>query len=534
MNAMLFKTAVISAGIEITNRKQDIDALNVYPVPDGDTGSNMSMTMLAAVRALEVMPVSAGLGETAAAAADAMLKGARGNSGVILSLLFRGISTVFADMHDAQLPELTAALQSGVAATYKAVMKPAEGTILTVARIAAEKAKESEETDLTAYWSGICDAADEILEQTPEMLPVLKKAGVVDAGGKGLCIIFREMLNIFSGGECKKLTGETAPQNTFDMAVSNAHTEISFGYCTEYIVNKYDKDEDGTALRAYLESIGDCVTVAEHGDIIKIHAHTDHPGNAIEKGLIYGSLTNLKVDNMRVQHEMKVIESKQSVRPVKAIKPFGFAAVSMGHGLDAVFKDLGADVIISGGQTVNPSTEDIVNAVHSIPAETVFVLPNNKNIIMAAEQAITLSSKDICVLQSRTVPQGIAALLAFDEEADFIQNRIAMTKALKEVSTGHITFAVRDIDYDGIPIKKGEILALENNKLLFTAKEVQKAVIKLVKKLIKNDTKYVTLFYGADVTDENAESTAELLRAKLSEKIDINLVNGSQPLYYYI
>lgn len=375
------------------------------------------------------------------------------------------------------------------------------------------------------------------------MLPTLKKAGVVDAGGKGLLVIFEAMLEVFKGGDIVKAENESdvpvKTQESYGTAVGNVDDEvITFTYCTEFIVNKKEDCKDASVLRAYLETIGDSVVVVDDDDIIKVHVHTDHPGKALERGMQFGALVNIKIENMREQHQSRVRENKikavQEFVPVKPEKKFGFVAVAMGSGIEAMFKDLGVDVIVTGGQTMNPSTDDILRAIHSTPAETVFVLPNNKNIIMAAEQAIKLADRSVCVLQTRTIPQGISAMLAFDETLDFIENRIAMTKAIEKVSTGLITFAARDSEYEGYSIKKGEILALDNNKLAFTAKDVTKAAIKLTRRLIKSDTSYITLIYGADVTDENAENLQSMLQAKVGDKIEVMLLNGGQSIYYYI
>jgi DAK2 domain fusion protein YloV len=435
---------------------------------------------------------------------------------------------------------LANSLELGVNVAYKAVMKPTEGTILTVARVAAAEAHESLKQaeiaeSIETFWEHIVKTADKTLQATPEMLPILKKAGVVDAGGMGLVLIWREMLEVFKGGEVKKPLN-LGSSNTSTVFETVDDEEITFTYCTEFIIKKADVTTDESALRAYLETIGDSAVVVPSDDIIKVHVHTDHPGNALEKALKYGCLSNIKIDNMRLQQQQKIREAKTATQALphrKPEKPYGFVAVSMGRGIDAIFKDLGADVVVSGGQTMNPSTENILEAIHATPAETVFVLPNNKNIILAAEQAIKLADRTVCVLQTRSIPQGISALMAFNNSTPFIQNRINMTKAFEKISAGHITFAARDLDYDGTDIKKGEILALDNTGLLFTTKDVTKACIKLTKKLITHETQFVTLLYGIDVTDESAEKTAETLRQKYP-KLEIMLISGGQPLYYYI
>ncbi len=543
----LLRDAVISAGITIANKKRQVDELNVYPVPDGDTGTNMSMTIGNAIGELKRMDDNVTVSDVAATTATALLRGARGNSGVILSLLFRGISKGLAGHTTAGCAEFANALDLGVDAAYKAVMKPVEGTILTVAKAAAVKAQEIaiSTNDTTIFWHEICEEADRVLQKTPDMLPVLKKAGVVDAGGMGLLVIFKAMTEVFKGGKIAEpiessAAEETPNSDSFRTAVSEFDEEINFTYCTEFIVQKCENCPDPFKLRAYLETIGDCVVVVDDEKIIKVHVHTDSPGLALQKALEFGVFINdpkPKVENMRIQHENKVKEAKKAEQdfvPAEPKKQFGFVAVAAGHGLEAMFTDLGADVVVRGGQTMNPATEDILRAIQSTPAHTVFVLPNNKNIIMAAEQAVKLTDRNVCVLQTRTIPQGISAMLAFDESAGLAENRIAMTKAFEKVSTGLITFAARDSEYEGHSIKQGEILALENGKLSFTDKDINRATLKLVKRLAKGDASYVTLIHGADVTEENAESMQQLISSKLNDKIDVALVNGGQPVYYYI
>ncbi|WP_276747760.1 DAK2 domain-containing protein [Ruminococcus champanellensis] len=545
INGKLLKDAMMSAAISIANKKRSVDELNVYPVPDGDTGTNMSMTMGAALRALELMGEDVTVSQVADTAASALLRGARGNSGVILSLLFRGIAKGLNGLTEADCESMANALELGVSAAYKAVMKPTEGTILTVARMASVKAQECVHTtnDPVILWEEVCKEAEATLAKTPEMLPVLKKADVVDAGGQGLLLIFQAMLEVFHGGSIA-VPAEKAKEEKkveFSTAVGEFDEVINFTYCTEFIVQKHPDSPDASKLRAYLETIGDCVVVVDDEEIIKVHVHTDSPGMALTKALEFGCFINdpkPKIENMRIQHENKVLEAKitkqQEFRPAEQEKEFGFVAVAAGLGVESMFTDLGVDQVVRGGQTMNPSTDDILKAIMATPAKTVFVLPNNKNIIMAAEQAIKLADRNVCVLQTRTIPQGFAAMLAFDESASLADNRINMTKAFERVSTGQITFAARDSDYEGHQIKKGEILALDNSKLSFTDKDVEKAAVKLTRRLVKGDTSYVTLIYGADVTDEQAEHVQALLSAKLSDKIEVMLVNGGQPVYYYI
>lgn len=545
LKGKLFRDSLISAGISIENNRRRVDELNVYPVPDGDTGTNMSMTMSAAARELELADDNITVSQAADIAASALLRGARGNSGVILSLLFRGFSKGFAGLETADCIHIAKAMEIGVEAAYKSVMNPTEGTVLTVARKAAERAEEIAEYSgsIQSFWNEICIAAQEALERTPEQLPVLKKAGVVDAGGQGLVIIYRAMLDVFSGNGIAKKSDKKPVARTFEVADNSAENEeeIKYSYCTEYIIEKKTGCKDAFMLRAYLETIGDCVVVVEDDEIIKVHVHTDNPGLAIQKALEFGRFVNdpkPKIENMKIQHEMRVkdekITNRQEFVPIRPEKDFGFVAVAAGHGLEEMFKDLGADCIIKGGQTMNPSTDDILKAIHATPARTVFVLPNNKNIIMAAEQAVNLADRNVCVLPTRTIPQGISALMAFDESDTFTDNRMEMIKAIERVSTGQVTFAARDSEYEGHNIKKGEIMAFNNGKLQFAEKDVNKAAYKLAKKMTKSDTSYITVIYGADVTEEQAESLIESLEAKLGSKIEIMLVNGGQPVYYYI
>ena len=545
INGQILKQAVISGANNISNQKNSINDLNIFPVPDGDTGTNMSMTMSAAARELELADDNITVSQAADIAASALLRGARGNSGVILSLLFRGFSKGFAGLETADCIHIAKAMEIGVEAAYKSVMNPTEGTVLTVARKAAERAEEIAEYSgsIQSFWNEICIAAQEALERTPEQLPVLKKAGVVDAGGQGLVIIYRAMLDVFSGNGIAKKSDKKPVARTFEVTDNSAENEeeIKYSYCTEYIIEKKTGCKDAFMLRAYLETIGDCVVVVEDDEIIKVHVHTDNPGLAIQKALEFGRFVNdpkPKIENMKIQHEMRVkdekITNRQEFVPVRPEKDFGFVAVAAGHGLEEMFKDLGADCIIKGGQTMNPSTDDILKAIHATPARTVFVLPNNKNIIMAAEQAVNLADRNVCVLPTRTIPQGISALMAFDESNTFTDNRMEMIKAIERVSTGQVTFAARDSEYEGHNIKKGEIMAFNNGKLQFAEKDVNKAAYKLAKKMTKSDTSYITVIYGADVTEEQAESLIESLEAKLGSKIEIMLVNGGQPVYYYI
>ena len=533
----MLRDAFISAAHSIANNKKSVDELNVFPVPDGDTGTNMSMTIGNALAELELMKDDVECSAVAKTMASALLRGARGNSGVILSLIFRGFSKGLAGKKEMSAEDLVVSLENGVKGAYKSVMKPTEGTILTVVRESAEKARETVRStnDPCVVMEEICKEAKRSLDETPKLLPALAKAGVVDAGGMGLLIIFEAIRDVFNGGEIvqsvkdeqKKVTVES-----FSSAVGEYETEIHFTYCTEMIITKSPDCADPAKLRAYLETIGDCVVVVDDEQIIKVHVHTNDPGKAIQKGLEFGYINLPKIENMKLQHEAKQQEVKQQFIPAKPEKKNGFVAVAAGNGIEEMFRDVGVDCIVKGGQTMNPSTEDILAAIESCPAETVFVLPNNKNIIMAAEQAVKLADRKVCVLQTRTIPQGMSAMLAFDPDADFNANRKEMTSALERVATGAITFAARDSDFEGHAIKKGEMLCMENGKLAFVEKDLAKAAYKLTKKLVKGDSSFITILYGADVTDEAAEALYKQVSAKFTN-IDVNLINGGQPVYYY-
>lgn len=541
LTGKLFRDAVISGANNIANNRAAVDELNVFPVPDGDTGTNMSMTIGNALPELKAAGDGISAGDAAKLTASAMLRGARGNSGVILSLIFRGLSKGLAGQAEADAKMLSDAFKLGVDAAYKSVMKPTEGTILTVVREAWENTKDlaQEGGDAAEFLAKFIGEGEKSLANTPELLPALKKAGVVDAGGKGLLVILSGMQQVISGGGMIRSEEETKPSAPAAVAAAGAAQEdIKFAYCTEFIVNKKPGAKDATALRAFLETIGDCVVVVDDDDIIKVHVHSNHPGKAIEEGIKFGELTKMKIENMREQHHniIKADEAVQKNRkvPVKPEKDFGFVAVAAGAGIEALFRDLGADSVVRGGQTMNPSTEDILEAIGQTPANNVFVLPNNKNIIMAAEQAVSLADRNVCVLQSRSIPQGITALMNFDPGADFVTNRSNMTEALGRVQSGQITFAVRDSEYDGHKIKQGEILAMDNGKIVFTEKDVTKALVKLTKRLVNSSSSFITVMYGSDVSDEAANAAYEQLRARISDSIDINLVNGGQPVYYYI
>ena len=551
----ILRDSIISGANLIISKKSSVDELNVFPVPDGDTGTNMSMTISAAKRDLANLGDDCTVEKVASVTASSMLRGARGNSGVISSLLFRGFAKALSGKTEASAQDLVAALRSGVDAAYKAVMKPTEGTMLTVARVACEKAETlTEEQDEAVLWAAVVDAAQEALDYTPEQLPVLKKAGVVDAGGQGVVYIFRGMLSVIKDGvmvEGEAVEGKTsgqtyAPKGIYSKDLSENDGEDEHGYCTEFIVYK-SKAASAERLRAYLEAIGNSVVVVEDDEIIKCHVHTEDPGRALSEAVRHGAMTNLKIENMDMQVDAieekgkglekeqadAESESKFKYTAVDADMPFGFVAVAAGEGLENIFADLGVNAVVTGGQTMNPSTDDILQAVHSVGAKTVFVMPNNKNIIMAAEQAASLADREVVVLPTRTIPQGITAMLNFDPEMDAKQNTINMNIAAQNVQTGSVTFAARNSDFDGHKIKEGEILALENGKLAFTEKSIEKAAVKLAKNMVTKDSSFITVIYGEGIDETEAEIVCEGIRNKVSKNIEVSALKGDQPVYYY-
>ena len=548
ITAKQLSEAYISGANNIENNRQKVDALNVFPVPDGDTGTNMSMTMSAAREELLHNDYTT-VGDVAGKAASALLRGARGNSGVITSLLFRGFSKGLKHKSEAGAADLVEALEIGVAAAYKAVMKPTEGTILTVARVAAEKSR-ADLTDAMSpleVWDLIIQYAEKALAETPEQLPVLKKAGVVDAGGQGFVYILKGMRQVFAGeGMVAGTAGSTAAASDEEAAtVVNAageveEVDINNPYCTEFLVMRDDPDHDPAGLRAYLESIGDCVVVVDDDEIIKCHVHTAHPGLALEKAATYGMLTKLKIENMIEQHKAQVasVKEQQKAAELDPALTAGFVAVAAGDGVQQLFRDLGVQQIVSGGQTMNPSTEDILHAAEQVPAMDVYVLPNNKNIVMAAEQAAKLARtsgvRRIHVVPTTTIPQGISAMMAYDESAEVKANVEAMQAAAQNVQSGSVTFAARDSDYDGHQIHEGELLALENGKVSFTGTDLGSVTAKIAHDLIREDSQFVTLLYGEGVTEEEAADVEEAVRAQLPEDVELTVAYGGQPVYYFL
>ena len=561
ISGKILRDAIISGANNINNQRSRVDELNVFPVPDGDTGTNMGMTVGAAVRELETLADDCTVGEAAKVAASAMLRGARGNSGVITSLLFRGFSKALEGKKEADAEDLVCALEKGVQAAYKAVMKPTEGTILTVARVASEEARASGIADVDELWDLVLSAGQRALDDTPNLLPVLKKAGVVDAGGQGILIIFEGMGQVFRGEGIVPSAGQ--PQNKAKLSTENAGRgvftddlmkveDIKNGYCTQFLIHK----EDGASaakMRAFAESNGDSVVCIEDDDVINLHVHTADPGKILSEAIKYGYLTNFKIENMHEQFLARQKQGKSLEKQAKAeqnqrdsiasefvyaavdpSRDYGFVAVAAGEGLKAVFTDLAVDAVVSGGQTMNPATEDILAAVQSVPAKTVFVLPNNKNIIMAAEQAEKLADRKVIVLPTRTIPMGITAMLNFDPTATPEANTIGMMKAADGVSTGLITYAARDSEYDGKRIKKGEIMALENGKIVSTSNDLTKATYRLARSMCKKDSSFVTIISGCDVSDEEAEKVTEIVKAKCPGHVEVSHIRGGQPVYYYM
>ena len=556
ITGLTLKNSIISGANNLSNRRAKVDELNVFPVPDGDTGTNMGMTIGAARTELLNLPDDCTVEKAAQVTASAMLRGARGNSGVISSLLFRGFSKALQGKKTADAKDLVQALEKGVEGAYKAVMKPTEGTMLTVARVASEEAAASGIADAVELWQLVCTAAQRALDNTPEQLPVLKKAGVVDAGGQGLVYIFEGMLSVFKDNHI--IAADEAPEKSAKLSTSGAGKgvytddlmkveDIKNGYCTQFLVNKND-GASSNKLRAFLESNGDSVVVIEDDEVINCHVHTADPGKIVSHALQYGYLTNFKIENMHEQFlsrqaQGEGLKKQAAAEAADTGNEFTYAAVdndrafgfvAAGEGLKAIFTDLGADAVVSGGQTMNPSTADIVAAVQSVPAKTVFVLPNNKNIIMAAEQAQGIADRTIVVLSTRTIPQGITAMLNFDPDASEYENATNMMQAADKVATGLVTFAARDSDFDGRKIKKGEILALENGKLVATGTDVTKVTYRLARSMCKKDTNFITVISGCDVSEEDAARTTELVQAKCPAGIEVTHLNGGQPVYYYI
>ena len=535
INGADLRRMIISAAASIEIHKQQLNDLNVFPVPDGDTGTNMSMTINAAASDLRKVE-DPNADKAAKTAASAMLRGARGNSGVILSLLFRGISKRLKGVNEVDGTTWAEALQEGVDAAYKAVMKPAEGTILTVARLAAAKAAEAarENNFIEFVHEAALAEAKVALASTTDMNPVLKKANVVDAGGKGWVFALEAMLSSLQGNDVIVPEGMTAGETKEAANFDDFDTdEITFTYCTEFIIQR-ENDLDPEKLRDFLSSLGDSLVLVDDEEIIKVHVHTNDPGKALHEAIEYGSFVTVKIENMRLQHTEKVMtEAEKAPKIAEPEKTFGVVSVCAGEGLADVFMNLGVDGIISGGQTMNPSTQDILEAVNKVPAETVFVLPNNKNIIMAAEQVDALTPKHVVVIPSKTVPQGVTAMLNFNPEGSEEENVEALTEALGTVDTMQITYAARNSDFDGYDIHEGDYLALYGSALFGTSQDIKVLLSSLAQKVRDDGREYITIYYGADVKEKDAQKAADIF-ADICPEADVNLLSGGQPVYYYM
>ena len=534
----------LAGAANLEAEKEFINELNVFPVPDGDTGTNMTLTILSAakeVKALENPDMVA----IAKAISSGSLRGARGNSGVILSQLLRGFTKEIREHKEIDTITLAKACERATATAYKAVMKPKEGTILTVAKGASQKAAELAETteDLDTFISEVINYAQEVLEKTPEMLPVLKEAGVVDSGGQGLLEVMRGAYDAFQGKEIDYSAIEAGAGTKMVKPSEQAETEIKFGYCTEFIImlEKEFTAKDETEFKAYLESIGDSIVCVADDDIVKIHVHTNDPGLAIQRALTYGQLSRMKIDNMREEHQERLIKDAEKLAAQQAEakkaeprKEVGFIAVSIGEGMNEIFRELGADYIIEGGQTMNPSTEDMLNAIDQVNAEHIFILPNNKNIILAANQAQELTEdKDIIVVPSKTVPQGITAIINYMPDADAQTNLEAMIEGIGNVKTGQVTYAVRDTHIDDKEIHEGDIMGIGDSGILAVGQSVEETTKEMLAQLVDEDTELISLYYGQDVQEESAENFAQEIE-DLYPDVDVDVHSGGQPIYYYV
>lgn len=552
IDALALKKAFIAGANNLDNKKDYINELNVFPVPDGDTGTNMTMTIMSAKR--EVESCKETMNDIAKAMSTGSLRGARGNSGVILSQLLRGFSKKIGDKTEIGVIEIADAFQKAVETAYKAVMKPKEGTILTVARGIATKARECAGTDITLeeFCETIIKHGDEVLASTPELLPVLKEAGVVDSGGQGLMEVLKGAVDCILG---RVVIADTKPSGAGVSGVDNPKysedlsADIKFGYCTEFIINLEKpygiKEEDD--LKQFLESIGDSIVCVSDDEIVKIHVHTNHPGQAFEKGLTFGYLSNMKVDNMRLEHHEKVIkqaEREEAARQEAARqaekekqqpkKQYGFIAVSMGDGLKEFFTELGVDYVIEGGQTMNPSTEDMLNAIEKVHAENIFIFPNNKNVVLAANQAAGLcEDKNIIVLATANAPQGISAMIAFDSTMTLEDNKNNMLEAVSNVKSGQVTYAVRDTSIDGKAIHEGDIMGIGDKGLVSVGNDISDVTFDLIKDAVDEDSELISIYYGADVKKEDAETFAARVEESFPD-CDVQNYYGGQPIYYYI
>lgn len=539
ITGQMFRDGVISGANNIANSRQAVDALNIFPVPDGDTGTNMSMTIASAADEVKDLPDDVALCDVAKKTAGALLRGARGNSGVILSLIFRGFSKAFKGLEEAGGKDVARAFRAGTDAAYKAVMKPTEGTILTVVRCAAEAAENMAEIndDPMEVCVAALEAAKTALASTPELLPVLKQAGVVDAGGQGFLLVLQGMESVFGYNAIIRPVGEEAIADDKDLKAEENAQEPTLSYSVKFTVykNSKAKESDPIKLRAYLEAIGENVTVSEDGGKIEAELCTDAPGNVITNALKYGQLYDITLENLREPIE-EHSQEKQASAVAEPINDYGFVSVCAGDGLTELFKDLGADSVVSGGQTMNPSTDDIVNAVLSVPAKVVYVLPNNKNIIMAAQMARDeIKDRKVAVLETKTIPQGISAMLAFDETVSVEENIETMTAQAGLTKTASVTFAARDSEVDGKPIKKGQMMGLCNGAIKFIGEDKEEIAFNSAAELFNpEENSLITVIYGKDETEENANKIEQMLIDKLGDDVEVSVVDGGQPVYYYI
>lgn len=552
IDAELLQKAFMAGAYNLERNKEYINELNVFPVPDGDTGSNMSLTIMAAAKEVGAL-VNPTIGELSKTISSGSLRGARGNSGVILSQLLRGFCREIKDKKTITAKVLSDGFIRGVETAYKAVMKPKEGTILTVAKGVAEKAAEmsAQKASIEELAEAVISYGDEVLAKTPDLLPVLKEAGVVDSGGQGLMEFLKGAYNGLTGKEVVDTEIQNASNAGASVQRSNVSSEgidtshIKFGYCTEFIIlieKEYNMDIEAE-FKEYLTSIGDSLVVVSDDEIVKVHVHTNHPGLAFEKGLEFGQLTNMKIDNMREEHREKVImeqdkikaaEQENQAKKNEPKKPFGFVAVSVGEGLDQIFRELGVDYIIQGGQTMNPSTEDVLSAIDKVNAETVFVLPNNKNIILAANQAADIEEdKNVIVIPSKTIPQGIGAMIGFEPDASVDDNTESMKEAMNSVKSGQVTYAVRDTSIDGKEIKTGDYMGIDDDGIKSVGTDITEVVSELVSEMSDDDSELLSIYYGSDVTEEDANALAGVLGEQYPD-YEIELHPGNQPIYYYI
>ena len=545
IDAKLLQKMFLAGAKNLEAKKEWINELNVFPVPDGDTGTNMTLTIMSAAK--EVSAIENPEFETLAKAiSSGSLRGARGNSGVILSQLFRGFTKEIKEVKEINAEVVAKSFERAVETAYKAVMKPKEGTILTVAKGVAEKAIEvaSKTDDLEVIFKEALDHGDYVLSQTPEMLPVLKQAGVVDSGGQGLMQVLKGAFDCFLGKEID-FTIEGARSATVNVVSSEDEVDIKFGYCTEFIImlEKDFTDKDEREFKAYLESIGDSIVCVADDDIVKIHVHTNDPGLAIQKGLTFGSLTKMKIDNMREEHQERLImeaekqaaaAKEEAAKEEMPHKDAGFISVSVGEGVNEIFKGLGVDYIIEGGQTMNPSTEDILNAIDKVNADVVYVLPNNKNIILAANQAESLvEDKKVVVIPSKTVPQGITALINFIPDCSVEENVERMTAEMSRVKTGQVTYAVRDTELDGKVIKENDIMGIGDQGIVAVGQDIADTTVEMIMELVDNESELISIYYGADVTEEDAEAIAEKV-SEVCSGVEVEVNYGGQPIYYYL